>query len=442
MTGGQFVGQDGGQRLPDGVHHVHAQFAVHADRAGPFDVEATALRRDDMQGAEGAVVGGVLGRGDALEHGAAARKQRAPALVEGRRRRRVGAGEVEGDLVAVDVHSHGNADGVTTRPGGIGEVFPGVDAVGDGADRFTDLHLRVGEDLRHGGVEGLDTVFVHEFADAPLGDATGGHLRLQIPAHAGRDAHVAQDHLIERFVEHTPVVQLHHREDQPFLKNFGGVGHLAEGHFAAQVDPMGAHGAERGQLALVEDRADRHHVVEVGAAAVVGIVGDDQIAGVQAVHAEFAQRRLHRQIERAEEHGQPGSLADQLGITGKDAGAKVEHFVDNRAHRRALDHLLHLVGDGDQIVTDHLNGDLVNRVAHGVPFLGFEIEQGSPQRRKGRKGQRREENSRDPQITRIFRISRGFCSNLCNPFNPANLWIISFSFCPLRPLRLCGEFLR
>ena len=87
--------------------------------------------------------------------------------------------------------------------------------------------------------------------------------------------------------------------------------------------------------ALGEDRHDDDDVVQVGDAAVIRIVGGEDVAGLDVAGlVELRDDHLHRLVQHADEGRNAGAGAGEIAARIQNAGAHVQHLVDDRAHRR------------------------------------------------------------------------------------------------------------
>src|SRR5439155_13812148 len=92
----------------------------------------------------------------------------------------------------------------------------------------------------------------------------------------------------------------------------------------------------------------------------VGVVGDDHVSLREPARAELLQRRCNCEGERPEKAGDAVALRDQLAARIRQPGCEIEHLVDDRALRGALEGDEHLVADRDQRVLDDLDGERVD----------------------------------------------------------------------------------
>ena len=127
------------------------------------------------------------------------------------------------------------------------------------------------------------------------------------------------------------------------------------------------------ERAVDEHRHGENDVVEMRDPAVVRIVDGEHVAGREARGTVLAQDRLHRLVEHADERGNAGAGCGDLAVGVGDAGAEIEHLVDDRAHRRLAHRGEHLVGDGLERVLDDVESDGVVDRLHQRPHRAISI---------------------------------------------------------------------
>ena len=217
---------------------------------------------------------------------------------------RIGAGPVDDQLVALDGHgdveSHRRIDDAVVLHV-LGEL---VDAVRDGLDLGPHPALGVVHELVRGLLDELAAEAVEQLDHAPLGDPQRADLRVEVAPRVPRRAVVGHDQPPQVHVVDVALDDLDRRDPQALLEDLGGVrGEAADG-LAADLGEMADVGHEAEQLALVEDRAHDAVLGDVRAAA-VGIVVQDDVAGLERLDAELLDRPAHdeqagRDLRRAE----------------------------------------------------------------------------------------------------------------------------------------------
>ena len=129
---------------------------------------------------------------------------------------------------------------------------------------------------------------------------------------------------------------------------------------AADVGIVGDAGGEAEQAVLMEDRPEEEDVREVHAA-VVGIVHDEHVAGMDVVGI-FPHQRRDGVGDGAEMHRHAEPLGDQPAAGVAEAGGEVHAFPHHLRVGGAHDRDRHLVGEIAEAVLDHLEG---HRVGEG-----------------------------------------------------------------------------
>ena len=245
-------------------------------------------------------------------------------------------------------------------------VFPAIDPVLDpGQELAPDglgavLDHRVERRFQHVGAVALGE------RHHPLGPEQGGaDLGIQIAAEMFRQARVALDDAERRLVHLAALVELDGRDHQTLGPHVLGMHGQAPGHRPADIVVVAEDLGETDQPAVMEDRQGRAEIGDVADAArrVVGVVPEEDIAGLDVVGAEILEHRLDQG-----RIGAPGELAPP----GVEQGDPVVVLVaDHRRTRRALDGGLDLELGGADGAGDNLQLDrpeLAGRVpsfAHG-----------------------------------------------------------------------------
>ena len=150
---------------------------------------------------------------------------------------------------------------------------------------------------------------------------------------------------------------LHQRNLQAFGINVGG--HAVED--AANVLPVRHAGGKRNDLALVKNRDGKRQVVQVGTSD-VGVVGQQNVAGVDVVQPPMVDLGLDHVAHAADEHGQPQANRQGLALPVEQTHGEVQGFVNDHVVGRAHQHRLHLFGGRNQAVAHQLH-------RHGVGFF-------------------------------------------------------------------------
>ena len=116
--------------------------------------------------------------------------------------------------------------------------------------------------------------------------------------------------------------------------------------------------AKPDQLALVEDRQGQGDVIEVAAGG-VGVVGDEDVAGLHVLDAEMLDLGLDRLGHAADEHRQPEADRHGLALGREQPGGEIERLVDDHVVGGAHEVGLHFLGHGDDAVAHDLGHDRI-----------------------------------------------------------------------------------
>ncbi len=310
-----------------------------------------------------------------LADGVSARvAERRPRLQLGAR---VGAGEVDGELVARDTHLDVQVDvGIAERvvvDVGVGLVL----AVGPLRDFFAESPGRVVDHVVDGVFDRADAVTVDEVTEALRAELRRTDLRAQV-ADVTRDAVVGLQRVQHVAAFDAAVEHFHDRPAHTFAPDVGGGDVVAAGDAAAGVAVVTLdardqhHAAPAGRGRVVGEHRREHVVVGEMTAAVVRVVGDEDVAFVELFDAEELEREAHRQ--RGGEH----ELRDADRQRG-EAAPRVEHrgvalvrLIEDRRGRGAGDVLGHLEADGLHAAPDDLGGHEIDgrRIGDAAPATG------------------------------------------------------------------------
>ena len=231
--------------------------------------------------------------------------------------------------------------------------------------------MQVGED----GAESLAAVALDKAAVGALGRVAGGDLGAHVAGQLVRHPRVRVHQPEEGLVGPARLVHFQNRDAQPFLEDLRGVNRRAARRDAAHVNLVHQGRGITFQFAAVEQRLDDIDVRQMHPAGGIGIVEDEDVAGVRVV-AIPGDERLHAVREGAEmqRHGQ--AVGDRLAVPVAQAGRIVHRIAHDRGIGRAHDDQRHLVGDRRQGVAHHLQGDRIGvaaRAAHSAPSFSSTI---------------------------------------------------------------------
>ena len=276
---------------------------------------------------------------------------------------RGGAGEVEAqgavDNLERELHL-GRHLGRVAR-----EIVDGlVAARGQAADRGDEAPLGEVEVVGEGLLGGLGAVALEECGHAGKARHVGGDLGPQIAQPLLRRARVQQDDVDDIAADLARAHDPHRRQPKPLLEDGLAGRRLAARHHAADVRVVGDAGDEGGDAPLAEHRGDDVEVGQVGAAAVIGVVGDEHVAFGQVLAAEAAQDEVDGADHRAEVDRHVVRLRDHLAARVEDRGRAVLALLDVGRVGGADQHRAHLLGGRERVAGHHLGGYRVNASAH------------------------------------------------------------------------------
>ena len=86
------------------------------------------------------------------------------------------------------------------------------------------------------------------------------------------------------------------------------------------------------------------------AAGGVGVVGDEDVAGLDAIKAEMSELGFDRLGHAANEGRKPDADGDGLAVGSEEPGGEVERLVDDHVVGGAHEVRLHLLGHGNDAV--------------------------------------------------------------------------------------------
>ena len=352
-------------RRDDGVDHRREHGRILAHRRIGRGAEELALRKDHFHRCESALIGGFVRGEQVLERDARAGFTAAVvARVVGAAQLLAYAGVIDGELAIGNVHLDVDRDALAdVHAIVVKEAAHLVGAFGDRTNRGARGLLRARPD-------GVDRAKQHRRAMAfeqfleqlPALDAAG-QLRGNVTEQHFRQPRIVLDDAVDVFHRLAAPQQFHSAQLQAFLEHFGGVGPRARARVgAADVDPVGddCHECDH-TLRLVENRRVHDDVVQVLAER-AGMVGEDDIARLDPVHAVQRDAVGHRAADHA-----GGKQRQALPRQRNDPPLPVHHadgvilvFVDQRtecgAHQVGLDK----VGDGLKVLADDFHGDRVD----------------------------------------------------------------------------------
>ena len=200
--------------------------------------------------------------------------------------------------------------------------------------------------------------------DALNAEAVGRGLGAEVAGDLARAAEVGADHREDVGVDLAALDEAHAGDDEAFLVDLARDADAA-GRAAADIDVMGDVGHVAEQRALVEDRRDERDVVQVHAA-LVGIVDQDAVAGLQALGAVGADGARHQVGQRAQVGGLGEGLGDGAQLAIEEGAREVAARLDVGRVGGAAERGAHLLGDGEQPVADDLEANGIDLGGQGA----------------------------------------------------------------------------
>src|SRR5581483_6602632 len=200
----------------------------------------------------------------------------------------------------------------------------------------------------------LAAVATEQLRDALRPHSAGGHFGVQVAAQAVGQARVADHHPDQVLVRDAAAVELHRRDDQPFLVIRGTMAGHGAGDAAADVIVVPERLDERYHLALVVDRHGNAQVRQVPdpTLRLVDVVVEEDVARLDRVNRKVTDDRLHER--------RVGAAGQLTAMAVVDSAAEVARLADHRGARGPLDRRLNLRLGRSQRALDDLEYDRVN----------------------------------------------------------------------------------
>ncbi len=239
------------------------------------------------------------------------------------------------------------------------DILEPVNAVGNGGD--PGAHLPFGVVLQRvgGGEHDIPAIFAAQRLHAQHAEAVRGHLRAQVRQPFARNLAVQQDQLLHILLQLPGPVQPDRRDPQPLLENMG-VAAVGKIGVVGGVDRPGDN------LAVDEDRFGEDEIGKMGAAALVGIVADENVAGPDVLDRVALEDMRQHVDETAEVHRDVLSLAERVACGIEQCRRAVAAFLDVGGIAGSHQRLAHFLGDGRQRRPDDLDGDRIDRDVVGL----------------------------------------------------------------------------
>ncbi|MNS92515.1 hypothetical protein D3C72_1266570 [compost metagenome] len=232
---------------------------------------------------------------------------------------------------------------------------------------------RIGNHIVHGA---QDRIQAH-LADQPLhrrrAPSVGGHLHAQIQHALFRVAGVRADQAQHVLVRFAMARNAAGRDADALLEDGLQAARDRAGHRAADVRMVRDIRREKAQRAVPEHRRDDIDVGQVAAISKIGIVADEDVAVADAVRRESAQNGAHRAVQRAQVQRDLRALGHQPARGVEQGHGAILAFLDIGRERRAHQRVVHVLGDGQEAVAEHLHADGVRQGRSCLGIAGFDV---------------------------------------------------------------------
>ena len=210
----------------------------------------------------------------------------------------VRAGEVGGDRVAAFADRQPDREGLVglgTRrqhPVAVEDVLKARLAIGQQTQRRPHHRFGIVEHLVHDLQQLVGAVFLRQRLEARRTAPVRRDLRAQVALPLGGGAHIGEDDPLDIGVGPAVSVEPHRRQSQTLAIDFGHRPITAR-RGAADVGPVGAHAAKAQEPVAKERGGDDIDVGQVRAA-VIGVVVDEHVAGLDRRDGRRSPRAPHR----------------------------------------------------------------------------------------------------------------------------------------------------
>ena len=363
-AGHHAVRQRGRQRAEEQVAELHGDLPAGGDGGRVLGVDDGAGAALDVDQPVEAVVHRDVGIDQALEHVDDARVGLRRGGVGGRLALLVAAGEIDGQAAGLDRDRGGQLHRLVGDAVAVHEHLGAERAVGELGEGRARAPLRVAQQLLEILRQRGRPVLGHQRRNALNAEAVGRGLGAEVAGDLARAAEVGADHREDVRVDLAALDEAHAGDDEAFLVDLAGDADAA-GRAAADIDVMRDVGHVAEQRAVVEDRRDERDVVEVHAA-LVGIVDEDAVAGLQALRAVGADGARHQVGQRAQVGGLSEGLGDGAQLAIEERAREIAARLDVGRVGGAAERGAHLLGDGEQPVADDLEADRIDLGGQGA----------------------------------------------------------------------------
>src|SRR3954449_902457 len=162
------------------------------------------------------------------------------------------------------------------------------------------------------------------------------------------------------------IVESDRRDTQPLLPDLGGRRIIATMGAAADIALVRAHDGPEQTLAIGEYRDEYRHIGQM-TAAMIGVVEQDHVAGLDVLEALLDRNRRPRQC--ADMDRQMIGLCDQAGVGVADRQRKISAGIEDLRIGGAKHGFAHLFHNRTEAMLDDGARDGIDLGGHAVPLL-------------------------------------------------------------------------
>ena len=261
--------------------------------------------------------------------------------------------EVQPHLVACDRDRDGDRQHpVDLRI--VEHVLEAIGAVRDRGDAGAHLALGIVEQRLAGREHDRGAILGAQRLEALHADAVCRHLRAQVRQALARHLAVQQDEIQHVLLQLARPVEPDRRDAQAFLIDVG-MAAIGEVGMMREIDGPGD------DAAVDEDRLGEHDVRQMRAAARIGVVADEHVAGAHALDRVLLEDLRHDADEAAEMDRDVLGLAERAPFDIEQGGRAVAPLLDVGRVGRADQRLARFLHDRGQRRADDLDGDRIER---------------------------------------------------------------------------------
>ncbi|CUK23251.1 Uncharacterised protein [Achromobacter sp. 2789STDY5608615] len=368
--------QQAAERAEDGARDLLRGDRARAHRRRMLGVGDGAHRRRYADRVEQAGVGRQVRIQQRLDRVIHAGPQRVERQVHGAARLLARALEIEMQPVAADRQRHLDRHRIAAHAVVIQVAAEGVAALRQLADAVEQAAPGIGDDVIHRAQHGRQAHLPDQALHRGRAAAVGGHLHAQVQHPFLGVAGVGADQAQHVLVHLAGARDAAGGDADAFLEDRLQAAGDRAGHRAADVRMVGDVGGEKAQRAFPEHRRDDVDVGQVAAIGQIGVIADEHIAVADLVDQERAQYRAHGAVQRAQVQRDLRALRHQPAGGVEQRHRAVLAFLDVGRERGPHQRVVHVFGDRQQAVAEHLHADRVGqghaRVVTGlIGFMGF-----------------------------------------------------------------------